>query len=1085
MRNSSEDEPIRPSYWRPDREGGERSTAVFRITDPLGHTEKIEYAQYPYGSSPYANGLSYTDPNPPAGMLIDNAEMEYGNTYVWDPTVYAQYPNDYAKAQIDHWMKKQGTDAASRVVAAVKYPLQHWRWYSYPGQPWGGWSGTLDMPSAIGVQLGDGGTSLTTLDRNPIGKVTERINPDGYATVYTYAANNVDLLKVQQEAPRFWNGCGTLSDCTTSTSDTLPDECFSAHKEYVGEYVANYYYYSTPPVYALCYSPPTASSKGSLYYCNASSCWAYSGTGTMAGALEPGSAVTHKAVTLATYTYNAQHEPLTATNASGETTTYTYNAAGQLTSRTDPLGHTTQYVYDSAGYLTSIINPNGQTQASFTYDADGRVASYTNAAGTTVDYSYDALNRLTGITYPDGTTRTYTYQNLNIVAIKNRLGETTQYGYDADGHLISVTTPTGAVTHILRNADEKVTGITDPNGHTTTWARDIEERVTSRVGPLQHTTVWTYGDGAGRLQQVTDALGQTAQYTYTLGGKVSQIQYLHARVPTAPVSFTYGQNFPHLIAMTDGTGTTHYTYGAIGKPGALLLASVLTPLPQATVDYQYDADDRLINRSINGIQETYGYDALNRLITDTNTLGSFSYSYLGQTDLVSAQTLASSPVTVSYQYLSPSNDDRLAGIVNTIGTSSVASFSYTTNALDEITGMATGQGGFAGGRGAYQGRGGYEGDGPRGAYSGRGAYQGRGAYEGRGRYEGDGPRGPYTGRGRPGGSSTATLTYDGDQRLTATSGTLFGTTGYTYDGSSNLLTVTNTARSFTGTYDAANELTTANNQTLTYDADGELISDGTDTFTWDAAHRLASVTNTATGTTTAYTYNGLDERVGTTVQTSGATPVTTATLWCGTTICAAFDASNTLTNQYFPQGEIDGSQAYLYTRNNVGSVTALVTPQGTVAGQYRYSPYGQMTLSGSTTSSTPIPAFGYAGMVTDHSTGLNLTLYRAYDPQLRRWLSRDPVGQRVGLLLAQRGLAMPAAVGANGARWVGLNLAVNRYPYVGNDPLNWVDPHGDITFKQWSFTLLSAYCIAIFRPADIPEAPTIPPAPPSVATQKK
>ena len=37
---------------------------------------------------------------------------------------------------------------------------------------------------------------------------------------------------------------------------------------------------------------------------------------------------------------------------------------------------------------------------------------------------------------------------------------------------------------------------------------------------------------------------------------------------------------------------------------------------------------------------------------------------------------------------------------------------------------------------------------------------------------------------------------------------------------------------------------------------------------------------------------------------------------------------------------------------------------------------------------------------------------------------------------------MPAAVGANGARWVGLNLAVNRYPYVGNDPLNWVDPHG-------------------------------------------
>ena len=274
----------------------------------------------------------------------------------------------------------------------------------------------------------------------------------------------------------------------------------------------------------------------------------------------------------------------------------------------------------------------------------------------------------------------------------------------------------------------------------------------------------------------------------------------------------------------------------------------------------------------------------------------------------------------------------------------------TYNALDEITSMATGQGGFAGGRGAY---------------TGRGAYSGRGAYDSDGRRGPDTGRGAYTGRGRPGGSSTATLTYDGDQRLTATSGTLFGATTYTYDGSNNLLTVSNATRSFTGLYDDANELTSANSQTLTYNADGELTDNGTDTFTWDATHRLISVTNTSTGTTTTYTDNGQGERVATTVQASGASPVTTATLWCGTTICAAFDASNTLTAQYFPQGEVDGSQSYLYTRNNIGSVTALVTPQGTVAGQYTYSPYGQMTVSGSTTSQTPIPAFGYAGMVTD------------------------------------------------------------------------------------------------------------------------
>ena len=112
---------------------------------------------------------------------------------------------------------------------------------------------------------------------------------------------------------------------------------------------------------------------------------------------------------------------------------------------------------------------------------------------------------------------------------------------------------------------------------------------------------------------------------------------------------------------------------------------------------------------------------------------------------------------------------------------------------------------------------------------------------------------------------------------------------------------------------------------------------------------------------------------------------------------------------------MDGSQSYLYTRNNIGSVTALVTPQGTVVGQYSYSPYGQMTTSGGTTSQTPLPAFGYAGMVTDQSTGLNLTLYRAYDPKLRRWLSRDPMGFAGG---------------------------INEYGYVDGNPLSDVDPLG-------------------------------------------
>jgi len=148
------------------------------------------------------------------------------------------------------------------------------------------------------------------------------------------------------------------------------------------------------------------------------------------------------------------------------------------------------------------------------------------------------------------------------------------------------------------------------------------------------------------------------------------------------------------------------------------------------------------------------------------------------------------------------------------------------------------------------------------------------------------------------------------------------------------------------------------------------------------------------------------------------------------------------------------------------------------------SPYGQMSTTGTTTT----PAFGYAGMVYNASTGLDLTLYRAYDPQLRRWLSRDPIGMMSGLALIRAGLMMPLALGGSGARWVGLNLAINRYPYVGNDPLNWGDPEGQFPwrpFVQRPFILHLTFAILGHFKQRYPESVILPVQPPSVCFLKR
>ncbi len=74
-------------------------------------------------------------------------------------------------------------------------------------------------------------------------------------------------------------------------------------------------------------------------------------------------------------------------------------------------------------------------------------------------------------------------------------------------------------------------------------------------------------------------------------------------------------------------------------------------------------------------------------------------------------------------------------------------------------------------------------------------------------------------------------------------------------------------------------------------------------------------------------------------------------------------------------------------------------------------PYGRRSL----VSGADLADFGFTGHYVHKPSGLHLALYRAYDANLGRWLSRDPIGIRGGL---------------------------NLYRYVRNDPVNWIDPLG-------------------------------------------
>src|SRR5208282_2127882 len=101
----------------------------------------------------------------------------------------------------------------------------------------------------------------------------------------------------------------------------------------------------------------------------------------------------------------------------------------------------------------------------------------------------------------------------------------------------------------------------------------------------------------------------------------------------------------------------------------------------------------------------------------------------------------------------------------------------------------------------------------------------------------------------------------------------------------------------------------------------------------------------------------------------------------------------------------------------LGSTVALSGPTGNTLAQYKYDPYGNVTITG--TSSNP---YQFTGREND-GTGLYYYRARYHDPSTGRFVSADPIG-----------------FNSSGA---------NLYAYAQNNPINYVDRLGlDVTPAQ-------------------------------------
>ena len=119
----------------------------------------------------------------------------------------------------------------------------------------------------------------------------------------------------------------------------------------------------------------------------------------------------------------------------------------------------------------------------------------------------------------------------------------TEYGYDENGNRIS---------------------ILDGNNHQTTFIYDELNRPVQEIDAEGNT--WTYAyDEVGNRISVTDANLAVTQYVYDDANRLTDIDYLGSE---PDVNFVYDPA-GRRTSMTDGVGSTTWTYDELNRPTAI------------------------------------------------------------------------------------------------------------------------------------------------------------------------------------------------------------------------------------------------------------------------------------------------------------------------------------------------------------------------------------------------------------------------------------------------------------------------------------------------------------------------------------
>jgi RHS repeat-associated protein len=805
-----------------------------------------------------------------------------------------------------------------------------------------------------------------------------------------------------------------------------------------------------------------------------------------------------------TFTYYDTGNVQTTTDVNGAVTTYSYagTSCGNAfpTSVSEPLSLSRSFAWNcTGGVRTSVTDENSRVTSTVYNDPDfWRPHSTTDPTSAVTTITYNGQNSVESVlpfnsnasatdvlTTLDGLGRVHVQQTRQAPGSNNF--DTVETDYDSLGRPSRVTLPyVGTAGQTNTSAPAAITTydalsrplqVTDAGGGSTTYSYPQND-VLVTVGPAPS------GENTKRRQLQYDGLGRitsVCEITGLLGnGTCGQ----NAAPPGNGYWTKYAYGPGNLLTVTQnaqaGSQTRSYSYDGIGR-----LTSETNP-ESGTITYSYDvvpstcynagasfAGDLTRRQDPAGDNDCYEYDALHRVFSVGSNTGCKRFSYdnsngvtgskpsgvtvtngLGR--LVEAETdncSAYPPTPITDEWFSYTNRGEVSNFWESTPHSGGYYNTAATYFANGVTNVITGGGGSTysmtygvDGEGRIYSAGGPltstvynaasqptqlnfgSGDTDQFTYDPNTDRMNQYKYTINGQsvtgnltWNANGTLGSLgiTDPFNSANAQTCNYSHDDIVRIASVNcGAATWQQNFTYDAFGNItktVPVGGTGNSFQPMYSpSTNHITNISGFTPTYDANGDVTNDSNHTYTWDGYGNPTTIDGVG------ITYDALDRMVeqnkagsyteitysptGFKMQLMNGTPSKTDFVPLPAGAMAVYSVTA-------PNG------GFWYRHPDwLGSSRLASNPNRTILYDVAYAPFGE-SYAGSGT-----PDLSFTGMNEDTSTtGLYDFLYREYSTQ-GRWSEPDPGG------LAVVNPAFPQS-------W-------NRYAYVLNGPLGFVDPLG-------------------------------------------